>query len=89
MKTARFLLACAAASVLAACGNDAITAPASPAAPLHPRLDSGSQMGSGNIVDPNLPNATSVCVTILNQDGTVSTHCESSVTSGSQMGSGN
>ena len=37
MKTARFLLACAVASVLAACGNDPITAPA--AAPRSPAAD--------------------------------------------------
>ena len=37
MKTARFLLACAVASVLAACGSDPITAPA--AAPKSPAAD--------------------------------------------------
>src|SRR5215210_4203392 len=33
MKTARFLLACVAASLLAACSADSITAPATPARP--------------------------------------------------------
>jgi hypothetical protein len=37
MKTARFLLACTVASVLAACGSDPITAPA--AAPRSPAAD--------------------------------------------------
>jgi hypothetical protein len=40
MKTARFLLACAVASVLAACGTDPITAPA--AAPKPPAADETS-----------------------------------------------
>lgn len=40
MKTARFLLACAVASVLAACGTDPITAPATDrAAPRSPAAD--------------------------------------------------
>jgi uncharacterized lipoprotein YajG len=33
MKTARFLLACVAVSMLAACSTDSITAPAAPRAP--------------------------------------------------------
>ncbi|HSU14480.1 hypothetical protein [Longimicrobium sp.] len=37
MKTARFLLACAAVSVLAACGSQTITAPVEP--PARPHAD--------------------------------------------------
>jgi hypothetical protein len=40
MKTARFLLACVAVSVLAACGSQTITAPA--AAPARPHADEAS-----------------------------------------------
>lgn len=39
MKTARFLLACAVASVLAACGTDTITAPDAARAPQTPAAD--------------------------------------------------
>jgi cytochrome oxidase Cu insertion factor (SCO1/SenC/PrrC family) len=61
MKIARFLLACAAASVLAACGSQTITSPA--AAPARPHADG---ITSGCIK-----------VTVTNPDGTTSEKCVS------------
>jgi ABC-type glycerol-3-phosphate transport system substrate-binding protein len=79
MKTARFVLALAAASVLAACGSDTITSPSS-AAPRHPRADvtPGDTTGTGQSVG--------VCggsvVTVLNSDGSTTTTCNSQLGSG-------
>ena len=83
MKTARFLLACAVASVLTACGTDTITAPASPATPAHPRFDNNSQIGTGSsTTDPN----GCVLVTVINADGSVTQVCANGATS--QIGTG-
>ena len=72
MKTARFLLACAVASVLTACGSDSITAPASErAAPRSPAADE----------------TACVKTTIVTSNGTTVEVCVDGVT-GSQMGSG-
>lgn len=75
MKTARFLLACAAASVLAACGSDTITAPA--AAPARAHAD-GSTSGT----------SSTGCVTtlVMNPDGTYSVQCV--YDSNGQLGTG-
>jgi len=72
MKTARFILACAAASVLAACGTDPITAPATDA----------------RRAAPNAPAGDAVCVktVVVHPDGTTSEVCV--YNSGSQIGSG-
>jgi hypothetical protein len=87
MKTARFLLACAVASVLAACGTDTITAPAAPSRAAHPRFDSGSQIGTGSSTsNPTAPDGSCVPVTVVNPDGTTSQICGSGVTS--QIGTG-
>lgn len=73
MKTARFLLAFAVASVLAACGTDSITAPATDrAAPRSPAADEVS----------------CVKVTVVT-DGTATEVCAESAAGGSQIGSGN
>ena len=81
MKTARFVLALAAASVLAACGSDTITSPSS-AAPRHPRADvtPGDTTGSGQ--------SGGTCTPILriNADGSTSTTCAESYSG--QFGSG-
>ena len=81
MKTARFVLALAAASVLAACGTDTITSPSS-AAPRHPRADvtPGDTTGTGQ-------SGSGTCVTTLNADGTSSTTCVDRING--QFGSGN
>lgn len=78
MKTARFVLALAAASVLAACGSDAITSPSS-AAPRHPRADvtPGDTTGSGQSVG-----SCGSLITVLNADGTTTTTCQSQLGSG-------
>lgn len=73
MKTARFLLACAVASVLAACGSDPITAPATDrAAPRSPAADQ----------------TACVTTTIQKADGSTVEVCAESVAGGSQMGTG-
>jgi len=80
MKTARFVLALAAASVLAACGSDAITSPSS-AAPRHPRADvtPGDTTGSGQSV--------ATCITTTNPDGSTTSTCNASDNS-IQIGTG-
>jgi hypothetical protein len=73
MKTARFLLACAVASVLAACGTDPITAPAADAhraAPQSPSADATS------CVKKTIVNADGITVEVCVEDRS------------SQMGSG-
>jgi hypothetical protein len=87
MKTARFLLACAVVSVLAACGTDTITAPAAPAAGAKPRFDS-SQMGTGTATDsaPSVSTTSCIPVVVTSPDGTTSVQCQ--VDSNSQMGTG-
>ena len=81
MKTARFVLALAAASVLAACGTDTITSPSS-AAPRHPRADvtPGDTTGTGQ-------SGSGTCVTTLNADGSTTSTCASSENS-IQIGTG-
>jgi uncharacterized lipoprotein YajG len=55
MKTARFLLACAAVSVLAACGSQTITAPA---APTRPNADNTSTTNCVKIIVHNADGST-------------------------------
>jgi len=73
MKTARFLLACAVASVLAACGTESITAPGADSHRAAPR-------------SPSADATTCVKKTVVNSDGTTSEVCVED--RNSQMGSG-
>ena len=68
MKTARFLLACAVASVLAACGSETITAPVVPPARPHSAIAPDSET-SGSV--------TGGCtlVIVVNPDGSTSEQC--------------
>lgn len=59
MKTARFLLACAVASVLAACGSQTITSPA--AAPTRPHADDAATCVKVQVVNPD-GSTTELCV---------------------------
>lgn len=74
MKTARFLLACAVASVLTACSTDPITAPAADTHRAAPR-------------SPDADASTCVKKTIVNPDGTSAEVCVEDRSS--QMGTGN
>jgi hypothetical protein len=87
MKTARFLLACVAASLLAACSPDGITAPAAPA---RPHFDEEPSIGAddGGITSETSGTGTANCirVVVVNPDGSISTVCQ--VTANGQMGTG-
>jgi hypothetical protein len=89
MKTARFLLACALVSFLAACGGQGITAPDT-AAPTRPHFDEdpGVGDGGGGTIDETGGNGPTNCilVIIVNADGTTSTVCQ--VNANGQIGSG-
>lgn len=91
MKTARFLLACVAASLLAACSADGITAPATPATPSRPAFDEG--VGSGDDGGTSTSDtgfggtANCVPIVVVKADGSISTQCY--VTANGQLGSGN
>jgi hypothetical protein len=90
MKTARFLLACVAVSLLAACSPDSITAPATPAAPARPNFDAdvgpgSDESGSTDTSGPGTSNC--ILVVVVNPDGSTSTQCQ--VTANGQFGSGN
>lgn len=89
MKTARFLLACVAASLLAACSADTITAPATPA---RPSFDEGVGDGSGGDGGETIDNSggTGNCmlVVVVNPDGSISTVCQVYTANG-QLGTGN
>lgn len=66
MKTARFLLACAAVSVLAACGSQTITAPVEPTPP------HTDETACVKITVLNTDGSTSeVCASINNQGGMI------------------
>lgn len=97
MKTARFLLACAAACTLAACGSD-ITAPTSARSvkqlptPRHDTTtgDSG-QMGTGTATSSpdqttNITVVGCVPVLVVNSDGSVGWQCV--INGSAQMGTG-
>jgi hypothetical protein len=75
MKTARFLLACAVASVLAACGTDPITAPAADAHRAAPRSPAADQTST-----------TCVKTTVVSSNGSTVEVCVEDRSS--QMGSG-
>jgi hypothetical protein len=91
MKTARFLLACVAASLLAACNSDSITAPAVPATPAHPHFDAdaapGSDDGGYNTDTSGTGTGNCIRIIVVNPDGSVTTQCQ--VTANGQLGSGN
>ena len=91
MKTARFLLACVAASLLAACSADGITAPATPATPSRPAFDEdvnpGDEDGTST-TDTGLSGPTNcVLIVVVNVDGSVKALCQ--VTANGQFGTGN
>ena len=89
MKTARFLLACVAASLLAACSPDGITAPAAPARPQYDE-DVGPSVGDDGGVTEKLGTGTANCILIVvvNPDGSITTMCQEVNASG-QFGTGN
>ena len=74
MKTARFLLACAVASVLAACGTDPITAPA---------VDTHRAAPTSRAADAT----TCVKTTVVSSNGSTTEVCVEDRSS--QIGSGN
>jgi hypothetical protein len=89
MKTARFLLACVAASLLAACGTDTITAPITPATPARPHFDESVGPGDdgGDSLNTYGTGPTDcIPVLVVNADGSVTSKCQVSATS--QMGTG-
>ena len=87
MKTARFLLACALVSALAACGSQGITAPDA-VAPARPHFDEDPIVG-GEPTHTQDTGGQSNCVlvVIVNPDGSLSTVCQTSSTN-RQLGSG-
>lgn len=86
MKTARFLLACALVSLLAACGGQGITAPDS-TAPARPHFDIDPPSGDGGASQDAATGPTNcIVVVVVNQDGTVTTQCQ--VNANGQFGSG-
>jgi hypothetical protein len=88
MKTARFLLACALVSALAACGSQGITAPET-AAPGRPHFDEDPTVVGGGDSTQDTGGAPTHCVpvTIVRSDGSVSIVCQ--VYANGQLGSGN
>lgn len=85
MKTARFLLACALVSALAACGSQGITAPDA-ATPARPHFDEDPIVGGGEPTQDTSGGQTN-CVVVVNPDGSVSTVCQSTSRNG-QLGTG-
>jgi len=77
MRFARLLLACAAVSVLAACGTDPLTAPV---APQGPRFDTGTTTPSDTSQINGLP-GTSTCsgtlMLVTQPDGSTTLECVS------------
>jgi hypothetical protein len=85
MKTARFLLACVAASLLAACSADSITAPATPN---RPSFDEGVGPGdSGEGIDGTGDGTGCIPILVVNSDGSISSQCL--VYANGQLGTGN
>lgn len=89
MKTARFLLACALVSLLAACGSQGITAPDA-AGPGRPHFDTAPATGTppddGTTYDTGNGSANCVIVIVVNPDGTITQTCQ--VNANGQLGSG-
>lgn len=88
MKTARFLLACALVSFLAACGGQGITAPDT-ATPARPHFDEDPSVGDGGqgIDDTGGGPNNCVQVIVVNPDGTTSTTCQTN-NAGGMLGTG-
>jgi hypothetical protein len=75
MRSARLLLACAAVSVLAACGTDPITAPI---APQGPHFDTGTTAPSNTSQTSGLPGSSQCSGTLMmvtQPDGSVTMEC--------------
>ncbi|HEX8692612.1 MAG TPA: hypothetical protein VF746_09350 [Longimicrobium sp.] len=75
MRSARLLLACAAVSVLAACGTDPITAPV---APQGPRFDTGTTAPSDTSHTSGLPGSSECSGSLMlvtQSDGSVTLEC--------------
>src|SRR4051812_16135331 len=71
MKTARFLLACALVSLLAACGGKGITAPDS-AAPGRPHFDEDPSLGGGQSTqDTGSGSGNCIIIIVVNPDGSI------------------
>jgi hypothetical protein len=88
MKTARFLLACVAVSLLAACSPDSITAPAAPARPnFDEDVGPGSDEGGSTINTSGSGTSNCILVVVVNPDGSTSMQCQ--VIANGQLGSGN
>ena len=87
MKTARFLLACVAASLLAACSPDGITAPAAPARPQYDEDVAPSVDDGVSATDIGIGTANCILVIVVNPDGSITALCQ--VVANGQMGSGN
>lgn len=86
MKTARFLLACALVSALAACGSQGITAPDA-VAPARPHFDEDPIVGEPtHTQDTGGDQTNCVLVVVVNPDGSLSTVCQSN--NNRQLGSG-
>ncbi|HEY0038503.1 MAG TPA: hypothetical protein VGB66_17525 [Longimicrobium sp.] len=90
MKTARFLLACVAVSLLAACSPDGITAPATPAAPARPNFDEdvgpGSDEGGSTTDTSGTGTSNCILIVVVNPDGSTSRQCQ--VNANGQLGTG-
>ncbi|HEV7586709.1 MAG TPA: hypothetical protein VGO40_01170 [Longimicrobium sp.] len=88
MKTARFLLACVAASLLAACSADGITAPATPSRPAFDGIVAPAGDEGGIYIDTGLGGtANCILVVVVNPDGSTTTVCQATAASG-QLGTG-
>jgi len=86
MRSARFFLACAAVSLLAACGTDPV-APAAPEAPHAPRLDTSSGTPDGGQTNSTSTSGCSGTVQVVtNPDGSTTLQCV--VDENKQNGSG-
>jgi len=85
MKTARFLLACALVSFLAACGGQGITAPDT-ATPARPHFDEDPGDGGQTVTDTGTGPTNCVPVIVFNADGTTSTVCQTN--NNGQLGTG-
>ena len=88
MKTARFLLASALVSLLAACGSQGITAPDT-AGPGRPHFDTAPANGTppdDTTYDTGSGSTNCIIVLVVNPDGSITQTCQ--VNANGQLGSG-